>query len=169
MNFVALIGANHAHQYPGNVHGRANQFEDFLTSQVRDLSVDLLAEEMSAEALQRAKVVESSVQRVARELKVPHLLCDPDSIQRSALGIPDFEELKRKRNLKLVVDEDAALLEQDERLYWPVREAEWLRRLQRAEFGRAIFVTGPNHVLSFEDLLRRNSYEVQIITERWEA
>lgn len=169
MAFVALIGTNHANQFPGNPHGRADLFSEFLASQARDLAAHLLAEEMSTEALHRAKVEESSVQRVARALELDHLFCDPDTRERSILGIPDYEQLKHRRGLKHVLGDNVSLLEQDERTYWPLREAEWLRRLQESESERIVLVVGPNHVQSFATALCNNSYEITIITDRWEG
>lgn len=169
MRFAALIGANHAHQYPGHRHGNSDTFESFVTRVATQLQVDLLAEEMSREALDNAKVSHSSVNAVSDRMQLPHILCDPDSAERCELGIPSYDELKKRRGFNYVYAEEARMLESDERSFWSVREREWLRRLGATPHQRVLFVLGPNHVQSFQQLLAVSGYKVEIVCLRWEA
>jgi len=131
MKLASLVGANHAEQYPGSEHGHTEMFCRFLEQQATASSADLLAEEMNLSALARAQVSHSTVQRVATALMIRHVLCDPNETERRALGIPSYEELKMRRNFVKIFAAEEALLEEDERCYWPVREREWLDSLTR--------------------------------------
>jgi hypothetical protein len=169
MTTAVLVGANHAHQLPGNPSGRADLFREFVAQQARACRVDLIAEEMSREALAKWKVEKSSVQAAAESVHVKHLLCDPDSAERKALGIPSYEELKAARGASHLSGEDEELLKNDERTYWPIREKEWLKRVANINHRRVLFVIGPDHVESFSFLLQEACYRVQVLSVRWEA
>ena len=165
MQVAALVGANHAHQHPGSPHGRSELFASFLIVQATSLDVDLIAEEMSVEALARANVNRSTVQEVALSLRIPHLFCDPNEVERKALGIPNREELKKRRNITRVFGAEEQLLVADEKSYWPTREQEWLTRLRKTRHNKVLFVHGPDHVITFAQLLERNGYEVQLLCQ----
>lgn len=167
MKLAALIGTNHANQYPGNIHGHADIFTSYILKVAKARVVDLIAEEMSREALTKARVEKSSVQLAAEELRLLHLFCDPDSEERTALKILDHEQLKQRRGLVHAFDDQIDLLEQDEKEYWPLREAEWLARLQQTNHSKLLFVLGANHVESFASLLSSNKYKVEILNSRW--
>lgn len=51
MKLALLIGANHAHQLPGKACGQAEAFSSFVETVAQAERVDLIAEEMSIEAL----------------------------------------------------------------------------------------------------------------------
>ena len=169
MKVAALVGANHAHQYPGNPHGRSDLFASFLIAQAKSLGVDLIAEEMSLAALEMAKVKQSTVQVVAQSLHIPHLFCDPNESEREALGIPSYEELKKLRKIEHVFGAEEQLLLADEKGYWPVREREWLTRLGKTRHNKVLFVHGPDHSSALAQLLEANNYEVQVLFQRWDA
>lgn len=169
MKSAALVGANHAHQYPGHPQGRADLFSQFVTQQAEHARVDLIAEEMSREALAMKKVGHSSVETAAGALLIRHLLCDPDSAERRALGIPSYEELKARRGISNAFGAETALLEADTRSYWPIREREWLNRLSQVGHEKVLFILGPDHVDSFTTLLQDAGYQVNVINRRWET
>ncbi len=171
MNSAALIGVNHAHQYPGHKDGHSDLFVQFVAQQAVSLAVDLIAEEMSREALAKARVSLSSVEVAACSIGVRHLLCDPDSDERKVLGIPSYEELREARGIRryCVFEKEQKLLEEDERSYWPIREKEWLRRIAGTNHNRLLYVLGSNHVESFASLLQQAQYHVDVISPRWEG
>jgi hypothetical protein len=169
MNVAALVGANHAHQHPGSSYGRSDLFASFLIAQATLLRVDLLAEEMSTDALAKVGVKQSTVQEVALSLHIQHLFCDPNEVERKALGIPNYEELKKRRSIDHVFGAQEQLLVADERSYWPVREQEWLTRLRKTRHNKVLFVHGPDHTAAFARLLEKNGYEVQVLCQRWDA
>lgn len=168
MKSAALIGINHADQYPGHKDGRSDLFCKFVTKQAISLAVDFIAEEMSREALLKEKVYLSSVEIAAWSIGVRHRLCDPDSAERKALGIPSFDELREARGFSRYISErEEKQLEADERLYWPIREKEWLDRIQGANHSSLLFILGAQHVESFARLLEQAQYHVNVISPRW--
>ena len=161
---------NHAHQYPDHRLGSSDALAAFLFGQVEKHGIDLLAEEMSVEALRREGCHQSTVQVVARRTNIAHVFLDPDSAERSALGIPSYDEIKARRGLgKYVFEDDAAKLKVAEREHWGTREAEWVRRLDAAQFARALAVVGSKHVESLSATLHLRNHAVTILTAKWEA
>lgn len=57
------------------------------------MSPDLIAEELSEEALSQYGASDSVARRVARESKCRHAFVDPDSSERNRLGIKAFKEI----------------------------------------------------------------------------
>lgn len=167
MKSAALVGVTHAHQYPGHPQGRADLFGLFVKRHAQSAQPDLIAEEMSREALAIAKVPHSSVENAAGSLRIKHLLCDPDAVERKVLGIPSYAELKAARGIRHVFEAEEALLKADERSFWPIREREWLNRLARVNHQSVFFVLGPDHVDSFAMLLQEAEYQVDIVSRRW--
>jgi hypothetical protein len=167
MKSIALIAANHSHQYPDHPKGRADLFGSLLAQLAHSHGVDLIAEEMSREALEMENATKSTVEAVAESLQIRHLLCDPDSAERKALGIPSYEDLKVARGIRHVFEAEEALLKADERAYWPIRETEWLNRLGKFPHRSVLFVLGPDHVDTFSTLLRYVDYQVHVVNRRW--
>jgi len=91
---LLLIGTNHANQYVGNKHGDSAQFTDYLHRVCSAHKVDLLAEEMSTEALEENSA-KSTALELAITLGISHIFCDPSRGERTALGIPTNEKLNR--------------------------------------------------------------------------
>src|SRR6266850_5284786 len=87
---VALIGLNHGYQFRGCQEARWDAFEAYLLSYARTEGVDLIAEELSEEALRKWKATGSVARHVAGCLGIRHQFCDPDSSQREAIGIQSF-------------------------------------------------------------------------------
>ena len=169
MKSAALIGINHADQYPRHKDDRSDLFCKFVKQQAISLAVDFIAEEMSREVLVRKKVYLSSVEIAAWSICVRHRLCDPDSAERKALGIPSYDELMEARGISLysISEMEEKLLEADERLYWPIREKEWLDRIQGANHRSLLFILGAQHVESFARLLEQAQYHVNDISPQW--
>jgi hypothetical protein len=78
-----------------------------------------------------------------REAKgIEHRFCDPDSIEKQALGI----EVDPKKET-----------ESD----WRKREQVWLSRIADCKLRRVLFVCGDNHYDAFARLLESNGFNVQ--------
>ena len=162
------MGVNHAHQYPGNPHGSSENFTSFLESESRRYDIDLLAEEMSLEALRRQHLKISSVQMVATRLEIRHVLCDPDQLERERLGIPSTEEIKAELAIgACMTDTQISILDKKERSFWPKREEEWLRRANTINHRTCLFVIGSAHIPTFFSLLNQSNYQTTVLCERW--
>ena len=162
-----LVGTNHAHQLVNNQHGKSKSFYRFLLNRCNESPVDLIAEEMSAEAL--IKYATTSISYLAaNSIGIPHLLCDPNNAERTELNIPSEDELRAQlclgnRRVGVVEKIDNA-----KKLYWPIREAEWLRRVEHQRCKLCLFILGSDHVLSFDSLIRKNGNLSRVLIEKWE-
>src|SRR5216683_5104087 len=146
---IRLIGLNHRYQLRGYAGADWSAFERYLLSYSANKGVDLLAEELSDEAVRKWKAEDSVARHVARCLGVRHLFCDPESGQREALGIRSFGDILAELGPRPTVD----LVEATEREDWRVREQHWLNTLRNVSFTTCVFILGSQHVESFETLL----------------
>ena len=167
-NLVLLVGVNHAHQYVNHPESATAKFSCYLEKICRARSVDLIAEEMNEDALQVNRT-DSTARRLSCKLGTAHVLCDPNESERQALGIPSYEQLKQKHGFgKYLVDEQIKTIEQAEQSFWPIREAEWLRRLGRFESVNCLFILGSNHASSLSRLLAKQTIRNELLCTRWE-
>lgn len=164
---LLLVGTNHANQYVGNKYGDSAQFTEYLRSVCSTHEVDLLAEEMSIEALEKNSA-KSTALELARTLGITHLFCDPNRRERTALGIPTDDELRTSLGFrKYLLNHQIDRFEDAERSYWPLREEEWIRRVEACSFSICLFIVGSNHVSSFSDIVRSRGMPLQVLHQRW--
>ena len=162
-----LVGANHAHQLVANRHGNSGLFFEFLVQCCEDATVELVAEEMSTEVLITSATVSTACQ-VAHLMKLPHLLCDPDSRERKKLGIPDEVQIREHLGLSTRKVGVVEQIDEEKKKYWPIREAEWLRRIEALKMDNCLFILGPDHVRSFSQRLKDNGHSFKLLHARWE-
>jgi len=107
-------------------------------------AIQTIAEEMSVEALNGRVTV---CQEIANEAHIKHVLCDPTSLERQALGISahntPFDSKKR--------------------------EGEWFRRLSQGYAYPVLFVSGAAHVDAFAMLCRERGMHPYIVNPDFEA
>src|SRR5258706_12546593 len=95
MKTVYLIGTSHQYQIRRpDVDLPYDAFKLLVFDAVRTHNVALIAEEMSLEALAERQASKSICKDVADDTGLPHCYCDPETAERSALGIED-EQLIR--------------------------------------------------------------------------
>jgi hypothetical protein len=140
---VFILGTSHTLQkgLADAPEGTYGEFQEVIRQAVQRHSVRTIGEEMSLMAL--GKTV-SLPQKVAAELCVSHVFCDPDEVERPLLGIP-------------IADCPAT---------WSGRESEWLNRLQSVAFP-VLFVCGANHVDSFCEKCEAQGMPTKVIEEDW--
>ncbi len=144
---VHLIGLNHGYQLRGSSEMDWAAFDAYLFHFCRVEKTDLVAEEMSEEGLRlfRDEGATGSVPRdVAMRLGVRHLFCDPDSVERTRLGIPSGKE------------------------GWAARERRWWQKLREVNFTRCAFVLGAQHVDRFATLLASEGIDARTESKNWE-
>ncbi len=166
---VYLIGVDHKSQYLASKSSRS--LLQFLQQKVRQLSIVLIAEELSQEAIEREEnlrktKVDSTARVVAEITDIEHRFCDPNSSERRTLGIPSTSDIRRKLGLKAAQDE--AKVKEEERKYWPVREEFWLEQIKDRIEEKLMLVCGACHIQGFRSLLERKNCKVEILSEDWE-
>ena len=93
---IVLIGTSHAFQRGGKSSSLIDvvAFQKFISSLCLKWKIQLLAEEMSLGALERASLGESTISQVASSLSIRHQYVDPDSEQRRQLGILEDTDIR---------------------------------------------------------------------------
>ena len=101
----------------------------------------MIAEENSEYAVAQLEGGSSVAKKVADELRVRHIFCDPDRDERQA-----------------------AIIQTN-----PERETVWMQRVRSSykKDGSIIFICGADHSLSFGALLDRNGLHAQIYCQDW--
>ncbi|MCY4613324.1 MAG: hypothetical protein OXB94_06870 [Nitrospira sp.] len=96
INKIVLIGTSHPYQTAEErcPPQGAQTFQRFLLEACRRYDIRTVAEEMNVEALVEVKRNESIPQRVASELSLTHLFCDPDRKQRRELGLLQENDIR---------------------------------------------------------------------------
>ena len=164
-----LIGGNHAVQFKSasggeseSVQKKREAFTAHVAVMIDKLDIEILAEEFSQEAKRESGVREVAavlgetaldealegfswdtvLEQFSKAKRIQHRFCDPDSIEKQALGI-EVDPQKETES-----DRDK-------------RERVWLRRIADCKYRRVLFVCGSNHYDAFAQLLERNGFNVQ--------
>lgn len=143
----------------------AQAFQRFLSEACRRYGIRTVAEEMNAEALAEVKRNESIPQRVASELSLTHLFCDPDRKQRRELGLLQENDIRIQQFSDPNISDDE--IERQICSALTRREHYWLERLQTVIQWPVLFICGADHVKSFEGILKDKGFSVECIAEDW--
>lgn len=127
--------------------------------------IALIAEEMSNEALMRAKIPRTIGQLVASEQRIDHLFCDPPSELRSVLGIRDTQAIKLDALLENWTEERR---DGEIKKSWSLREDCILSCIQSVKRERVLLICGANHVQEFASKAKSRGVSVGVICEDWE-
>ncbi len=117
------------------------EFETFLTDICHSTNSNCIGEEFHEDYIRNSAATRSIAKSVAVSLNISHLFCEFSIAER------------RERNLMKASNPDD----------FAVREQHWLEVLEGADFNSAIFLCGPDHVQSFQRLLKANAYKATII------
>ena len=164
---IILVGTNHAHQFVNHKDGDHENFANYLKKVYQEENVELIAEELSEEAILKWCAADSTARKLANENGIQHLFCDPNKKERVALGILDYEQLKIKNGWNNVTPEQHTFLLNEEKKYWPARENYWLEKILSANFQNCLFIIGASHVTQFSNLISSKGHVCEVIIERW--
>ena len=167
---ISVIGLNHAHQLYGYKGGASDAFLKYLATVIPKINPTLLAEEMNDESLSSWGADKSTLQVASAKFHVPHLFCDPNTAERKTLKIESYQEIRSKLGYTqfLSDSEDLNVRRTERENAWPLREREWLRRIEEADSSHTLFLIGSLHIESFAELAQSMNYFVRIFAEQWE-
>ena len=170
MKQIALIGTSHKYQKEDKDCSKqdAQAFKDFLEKACCDYNIRTVAEEMNEEALVEVDRNESIPQRVAGELSLTPLFCDPDRKQRRDRGLLQENDIRIQQFSDPNISDDE--IEEQIRAAWMGRELYWLERLQTVPESEwpVLFICGAHHVTSFSRILEEKGFIVTRIEDDWE-
>lgn len=141
-------------------------FENMLRMLVATESVDALAEETNRQALQEAGTAQSVIEILASELGLRHAFCEPDRLERTALGIYEENSIRLSVFPRKIEESEVQRLVADS---WRLREEEWLRRLEKICASSILFVCGSSHVHSFVPRAEKHGFQINVAYANWEA
>jgi hypothetical protein len=152
---------------PKSVQKKREAFKMHVAEMIDKLDIEVLAEEFSDEGKKEsrarefakdfAKAVhepfdwetarqqfdwETELQKFNKARGIEHRLCDPNSIEKQALGIEVDPEKETESD-------------------WRKREQVWLSRIADCKDRRVLFVCGDNHYDAFAQLLESNGFNVR--------
>ena len=135
----------------------ADELENYIRGLIRPLAISTIAEEYSAKKLKEKLEIDPKAYLIGMSIcgsfgQMEHLFCDPDHEEREVLfkiaGISKAEDTRRG---------------------FPVREAEWLRRLHPyLSKGNVLFLCGACHIDSFGQKLVDAGIEVKLLVRDFE-
>jgi hypothetical protein len=169
-----IVGTSHHYQFgAGASYGphecSANDhaaFAGLLRKVAESSAADAIAEELNEQALREVGSNASVPQLLARELKIPHLFCEPDREERQSLGIQDENSIRISAFPKTL---DEKLVQRLVEQSWKRREEEWLRRLDGLASYRIVFVCGASHVETFVPRAIEHGFHVEVRHADWKA
>jgi hypothetical protein len=171
---VYLIGLNHGYQLEGLENYDWASFSAFLEALSREKNADLIAEELSQDAIDtiwKPRGAKGSVaKRVADNLAINHLFCEPNLAIRRQLGIKNRQELFKELGYGPVIsDAQGKEVNSIQKRFWVVRESFWKKFLLEKKFARCIFILGSEHIESFGRLLEAEGATVEVVAKDWTA
>jgi len=166
-----LIGVAHRVQTFENP-GAQNEGQAKLAGTIRDcieqFAPRVIAEEHSREAL---GAHHSIAQQLAKEHKLEHRFCDPESDWRKAVGYKGRDQLEMEiftHSWEVppndIICGRAGAIEM--MLYFPMRERRWLECLADMRAENVVFICGQAHIESFSELLRSKGIDVTVVADR---
>jgi len=164
---VYIIGTYHDFQKDdGSLSNhQVEKFKVFLEDVCIRKGIQLIAEEMSLEALGPLSNRGSSCKQVADKLGLSHLYCDPNSAERKRLGINEQDDIWMDNFYSGNQPQVAVKTRIDEELV--KRRKFWLEKLHDVNRCPILFICGARHALPFRGLLIRSDRTCEVITDRW--
>lgn len=161
-----MIGTSHEYQVVRRAvsHPEREQFRTLLTSIAIEKVVQVIAEEMSIDALNVCRADESVGQQVADALQIAHSHCDPSIDERKALGVVDDDDIRMSGFLNDRKPEEVEAAVNDS---FAIRERCWLEHLLELDKWPVLFVCGANHAERFRERLESSGINAEVLFMKW--
>jgi hypothetical protein len=107
----------------------------------------------------------STAQKVAEELCVKHIFCEPLVQERARLAILSKEEISLQlyhKELWQIPDDslEQQIINQEHQKYFQKRERFWMDKIKNLREEIILFICGKSHVESFRNLLEESGFKV---------
>jgi len=176
-----LIGVNHKAQYGTDAVLSARLIKH-VRKVVADIKVECLCEELSEDDIEALGFSSSIIERLAEELGLEYIACDPTDAERSRLGIKTGQEIALKmaelqakaldslRGIGAFPQKEFDKFQADIQKNERQRERYWLNKIKNKKDTVLVFICGAGHISmhpkstgdGFELLLQKNGWEVNI-------
>jgi len=161
-----IIGVNHNIQYVFEGKSPSTEsFKQYLVAEITKHSISLIAEELSIEAINRNKAIDSIAHVTALSIGIKHLYADPDLKARESLGIPSEKQIREELGLGRILSHgQLACLDEAKSKYYPIREKYWLSQIKDQNCSKVLFLCGDSHVESFASLCSNKGHHVDVLS-----
>jgi hypothetical protein len=169
MRQIVLIGTSHPSQKPKSADSAS--FGPFVENICSQYCIAAIGEEMNEDALAENGEAQSVCHQIALSRGFAHRYCDPDRMQRAAMGILQENDVKLKAWKEQWPERGRkreARIKRELRASDAARERYWLERLIELDTWPALLVCGANHVRYFCDLAEKQGFEVRVAADDWE-
>ncbi|HLC99685.1 MAG TPA: hypothetical protein VJC11_01860 [Patescibacteria group bacterium] len=165
---IYLLGINHGVQFQKESE-QTKKFLAYLKQKTRDLKIVFIVEEWSRDVSRERKVQTTTIEDLARDLKVEHQYCDPGEKERKQLGIPSIKETEGVLGLsRWYSSPDASRVQEEQRKFNPIRESYWFDVIRNKVHSDMIFICGSDHLFTFKELLVKNGCKVKIFSKSFD-
>jgi hypothetical protein len=163
-----LLGTDHRYQFSDPSISKSDilAFEQLIITTCESCGVNLIAEEMSLDALNIKQLSESIPASIAKRLKLPHLYCDPPVSEQLSLGIADENAIRAILGSRQTAPEEIQRFVELERRK---REPVWLKNIEANAIWPVMFIFGSWHSQSFAELLSDHGHSYAFIHSAWRA
>jgi len=166
MKKLFIFGTAHSLQIgsssKNSIHDRL--LRDEIERNCIDNGVQLIAEEMSEEALRLAGIPETIGQIVAIENELDHVYCDPPGKLRKELGIRDTQLLRMDA---LLDNWSANKLNNELNVSWDLREKYILNCISENNHDCVFLICGSDHVERFVEKSCAYDFESFVVQADW--
>lgn len=144
--YISIIGTNHEHQYCRLGKNSLN-FVSLIKSVLTNSQFDLVAEELSKDAIDQENALGSVAKNVPDELEISHLFVDLGVIERKELGIVGFKQIvKVVCGGSVVKPELREEVERRDKAEWDIKEWAWIEKIEKSGRNTILFICGSDHV-----------------------
>ena len=175
---IHIVGTGHSLQVLTEArratgqHIRIGEFAAYVADVAATVKAELIAEEASSEWIDsHGPGAISIAMAAASDLGIEHLFCDPNTEERSALGLKVGSELRdHAMAVAGTTGEDWTDVHTRElREQFPAREAFWIERLlgRRSAAREVVFICGADHADSFSASLEAAGLQASIVCRDW--
>ncbi len=167
---IYILGVDHfAVQLPNqnNDSAKVDQFLLRIKNICQEKKIELIAEEISYDALEFQEIDSTHVGKIVPELGVEYFFCDPGQTERKRLGCKQRGDIARELSIRSPYtpeEEDKinkATAESDRK-----REKYWLDQIKsrNGENKEVLLICGFRHTDYFIEIARKESFDVQKIS-----
>ncbi len=167
---IYLFGIWHNYQCYGEGNDdKADLLKGAVEKAIDDYDIEVIAEEFNEDSFNNPDNSTTVLQSVEQENKnLKHIFCEMSASERSENKIPNRNQITHDLFMN---DEEATeeAIKEEERKYYPQREAYWFSILSDYTDYNVLFLCGADHIPSFETLLDEESVDNEVLEVEFDS
>lgn len=169
---VYLLGVDHSLQWNRDLF-LTDKLLNYIEKTIVKKKITILGEEFFPEIFkgppyEEKGITSTTIKELANKYKLQHIYCDPNYEERKRLGIRFPYEIRLAAGIKHIPEEELSeeqrvRLRQEKKPDDEIRENFWLNKLKEFSQENVLFICGIQHLESFSDKLKNNSFNIKIL------